>query len=68
MQRTVAALVVGPGDQIVAVAIDRDVLGHAPVSEPFGPLTETCDPSIVTSTPEGTGMGVLPIRDMAHHT
>src|ERR687886_749015 len=34
------------------------------VSWPLGPLTVTCRPSIVTSTPLGTGMGSLPMRDM----
>src|SRR6186997_1936570 len=32
---------------------------------PFGPLTVTTGPSIVTSTPEGTGTGSLPMRDMS---
>src|ERR1700712_2363495 len=31
---------------------------------PLGPLTVTVRPSIVTSTPVGTGIGILPIRDM----
>src|ERR1700712_2723035 len=31
---------------------------------PLGPLTVTVRPSIVTSTPVGTGIGSLPIRDM----
>src|SRR5215212_6729981 len=34
------------------------------VSWPLGPLTVTCRPSIVTSTPLGTVMGSLPMRDM----
>src|SRR5215217_6745231 len=34
-------------------------------SEPFGPLTDTFWPSIVTSTPDGTGTGCFPIRDMS---
>src|SRR3954467_5301704 len=34
-------------------------------SRPFGPLTAMCDPLIVTSTPDGTVMGFLPILDMA---
>src|SRR5918912_3996949 len=34
------------------------------VSWPLGPLTVTCRPSIETSTPLGTGMGILPMRDM----
>src|ERR671933_1204594 len=34
------------------------------VSSPLGPLTVTCRPSIATSTPPGTGMGSLPMRDM----
>src|SRR5690606_3303671 len=33
-------------------------------SVPFGPLTVTSAPSIVTSTPAGTGTGTLPMRDM----
>src|SRR5277367_761602 len=42
-------------------------MGSATVKskEPLGPLTATCWPSIVTSTPAGTGTGLLPIRDMA---
>src|SRR5450759_4529237 len=35
------------------------------VRVPLGPLTVTVEPSIVTSTPDGTGMGCLPIRDTA---
>src|SRR6478609_8196530 len=39
---------------------------------PLGPLTDTFCPSIVTSTPDGTGTGCFPIRDIAlalpHHT
>ena len=39
---------------------------------PFGPLTVTDWPSIVTSTPEGTVIGSFPMRDMPfllpHHT
>src|SRR6188474_2897624 len=31
---------------------------------PLGPLTEILRPSTVTSTPAGTVMGALPIRDM----
>src|SRR4051812_4617589 len=34
------------------------------LSWPLGPLTVTCRPSIETSTPLGTGMGILPMRDM----
>src|SRR4051794_5018212 len=34
------------------------------VSSPLGPLTRTSSGSIDTVTPEGTGMGFLPIRDM----
>src|SRR3954447_9392718 len=34
------------------------------VSWPLGPLTVTCRPSIATSTPLGTAMGSLPMRDM----
>src|SRR6478735_6304945 len=32
---------------------------------PFGPLTVTVWPSMATSTPAGTGIGSLPIRDMS---
>jgi hypothetical protein len=32
---------------------------------PFGPLTVTREPSIATSTPEGTTTGILPMRDMS---
>src|SRR5436190_1649940 len=31
---------------------------------PLGPFTETCCPSSVISTPDGTGIGSLPMRDM----
>src|SRR5215813_12626991 len=34
-------------------------------SVPLGPLTVTCVPSRVTSTPLGIAMGCLPTRDMA---
>src|SRR3954468_11085381 len=34
------------------------------LSRPLGPLTVTCGPSIETSTPAGTVMGSLPMRDM----
>src|SRR6478736_9082629 len=34
-------------------------------SDPLGPLTVTCDPSMLTSTPAGTGIGSRPIRDMS---
>src|SRR6266545_4218670 len=42
------------------------VIGSATtcVSSPLGPFTVTVWPSIVTSTPDGTVMGSLPIRDM----
>src|SRR6187549_3671866 len=40
---------------------------RARLSVPFGPLTVTWRPSIVTSTPDGTGMGRRPIRDMSIH-
>ena len=33
-------------------------------SSPFGPFTDTVDPSMETVTPLGTGTGILPIRDM----
>src|SRR5882757_2714120 len=41
-------------------------IGSATVcdSVPFGPLTVTWRPSILTSTPEGTGTGSFPIRDI----
>src|SRR5829696_6659374 len=32
---------------------------------PLGPLTETAWPSTLTSTPDGTGTGSLPMRDMS---
>src|SRR5690606_7130602 len=32
---------------------------------PFGPLTDTCWPSMFTSTPEGTVIGSFPMRDIA---
>ena len=34
-------------------------------SSPLGPCTRTTSGSIVTVTPEGTGMGLRPIRDIA---
>src|SRR4249919_2985908 len=37
----------------------------ARLSVPFGPVTVTLRPSIVTSTPDGTAMGRRPIRDMS---
>src|SRR5262245_23314206 len=42
------------------------VIGVATVwfSSPFGPFTVTSWPSIETSTPDGTVMGSLPMRDM----
>src|SRR5689334_22304065 len=42
------------------------VIGSATtwLSVPFGPFTVTLRPSIVTSTPDGTGTGSLPIRDI----
>src|SRR3954469_1522409 len=43
------------------------VIGSATVwlRVPLGPLTVTTLPSSWTSTPEGTGTGSLPIRDIA---
>src|SRR4051794_38961481 len=43
------------------------VIGSATewLREPFGPLTVTTLPSSCTSTPEGTGTGSLPMRDIA---
>src|SRR5262245_24842299 len=40
------------------------VIGSATVwlRVPFGPLTVTCWPSIVTSTPAGTEIGIFPMR------
>src|ERR1700737_5339764 len=32
---------------------------------PVGALTDTFWPAIVTSTPDGTGIGCLPMRDMS---
>src|SRR4051812_12774976 len=42
------------------------VIGAATVwlRVPFGPLTVTSRSASVTSTPDGTGMGSLPMRDM----
>src|SRR5882757_4957723 len=34
-------------------------------SVPFGPFTVMAAPAIVTSTPEGTAIGSLPIRDIS---
>ena len=39
-------------------------LGTTWVSSPFGPLTVTVWPSTLTSTPDGTVIGALPIRDI----
>src|SRR5918911_58235 len=39
--------------------------GTRSVSSPRGPLTRTSSGSIEIVTPSGTGMGFLPIRDMA---
>src|SRR5688572_261613 len=33
-------------------------------SSPFGPFTDTVDPSMLTVTPFGTRTGILPIRDI----
>src|ERR1700712_6085400 len=43
------------------------VIGSATVCEssPLGPLTLTVCPVMVTSTPEGTGIDLRPIRDMS---
>src|SRR6185312_13675564 len=43
------------------------VIGSAMVcwSSPFGPLTLTVCPSIVMSTPDGTGIDLRPIRDIS---
>src|SRR5438270_682246 len=38
--------------------------GSLRASVPFGPFTVTSSPARVTSTPEGTGMGLFPIRDI----
>src|SRR5215207_8891736 len=42
------------------------VMGSATLcdSSPLGPLTRTAWPSIVTSTPDGTVTGILPMRDV----
>src|SRR3954452_19143091 len=39
-------------------------LGTSRESVPFGPFTVTVSPTMVMSTPDGTAMGVLPIRLM----
>src|SRR5258708_37113807 len=39
--------------------------GIRSLSSPLGPLTRTDSGSIETVTPEGTGMGCLPIRDIS---
>ena len=36
------------------------------LSVPLGPLTVTCAPSMVTSTPAGTVIGSRPMRDMSY--
>ncbi len=51
---------------IVPSSSRATVIGAATVCVrvPFGPFTITCAPSRVTSTPAGTVIGSLPIRDM----
>src|SRR5690242_16913350 len=38
--------------------------GNLRDSSPFGPFTETVEPSMLTVTPLGTVTGILPIRDI----
>src|SRR5579875_2065722 len=54
-------------DTAIAPSSFVTVIGSATTCErvPFGPFTTTCWPSIVTSTPDGTGTGSFPIRDIA---
>src|SRR6201989_886315 len=40
------------------------VAGTVRVISPFGPLTVTTRPAILTSTPDGIAMGACPIRDI----
>ena len=40
------------------------VSGTSCARVPLGPFTTTVRPSMVTSTPDGTVMGCLPIRDI----
>ena len=51
---------------IAPSSLRATVIGSATVKlkVPLGPFTETFWPSIVTSTPVGTGTGCLPMRDM----
>src|SRR3954452_13152490 len=44
---------------------ERMVIGSANggLNVPFGPFTVTARPSMETSTPLGTGMGIRPMRD-----
>src|SRR4029453_1386024 len=39
--------------------------GRMRESSPLGPLTVTVRPSILTSTPDGTGIGACPTRDIS---
>src|SRR4051812_24491924 len=51
---------------MVPSSVRSTVMGAATVwlSVPLGPLTVTTCSSRLTSTPDGTGMGSLPMRDM----
>ena len=61
-----ALVVVGALDAQHAVLADEAQLGRDVARElALGPLTTTWLPSIVMSTPAGTGMGSRPMRDMA---
>ena len=71
VQGTALALVVGPLDERATPSSLRTVmpLGELVRSRvPLGPLTVTDRAAMETSTPEGTGMGALPMRDMAAPT
>ena len=68
MHGPVLALVVGALDhQRLAVLADGDDAGDVALEGALGPFTAMCAPEIVTSTPLGTGIGDLPMRDMSDH-
>ena len=64
MQGPVLALVVGPLDQDLVPSWRTEIwVGMVWDRVPLGPFTVARVPSTVTSTPLGTSMGILPMRD-----
>ena len=55
-------------DDLIVDLLDLDVAVTRSDSSPLGPFTVTRSGSIETVTPAGTGMGCLPMRDMARST